>query len=202
MQPLDLTSVPGPQLTFEVAYTYWTVPYQFSDTLEVLVSSDCGTSWTSLYKKWGNTLKTAPGQASDFIPTAAQWRLETIDLSAYATNSNVQVMFRNISDFENNLYVDDINLSSYVGINELENLSQFSVSPNPSNGIFNFYFKQTKAAKSELKIYNALGALVYEKAINEKNSTLEIDLTKLSKGIYHAEWSNDAGKTSKKIVIE
>ena len=68
--PLDLTALPNPGMTFQVAYTYWTVPYQFSDTLEVLISTDCGGSWTSLYKNWGNALKTAPGQGSPFFPTA------------------------------------------------------------------------------------------------------------------------------------
>jgi hypothetical protein len=193
--------MPSPHLSFQVAYTYWTTPYQFSDTLEVLVSSDCGAQWTSVYKKFGNTLATAPGQGSDFIPTAAQWRLEDIDLSSFASGSSVIVKFRNISDYENNLYIDDINLYSLTGINNNLQESFFILRPNPSNGKMTFDFVSKTIQNNRLDIYNSIGKLVYSTVLEAGISTFNLDLSFLPKGIYNAVLSNKFGKINRKILL-
>jgi hypothetical protein len=202
MLPLDLTAVPNPAMTFQVAYTYWTVPYQYSDTLEVLISTDCGVSWTSLYKKWGNTLATAPGQGSDFFPTASQWRLETIGLSAYSTISNALFKFRNITDYENNMFVDDINITSLTATTKIDDKAYFAISPNPSNGKFNFILHQTSSVKTDVSIYNAIGQKVFEHSYSGNSVNAQIDLSKLNKGIYEVVVNNNGSKVSQKLVIQ
>src|SRR6185369_6663871 len=71
-------------MTFDVAYARYDATY--SDTLEVLYSTNCGATWTTCYIKGGtNTagnLGTAPDQtATIFVPTAAQWRNESVNLN-------------------------------------------------------------------------------------------------------------------------
>ena len=46
-----------------------------------------------------------------FTPTAAQWRTETIDLSAYNGFSDFSVAFVNKSGYGNRLFLDNINIS-------------------------------------------------------------------------------------------
>jgi PKD repeat protein len=99
-------------MTFDVAYARYNTTR--SDTLEVLVSNDCGATWTSLYLKGGATLSTAANQTSAFVPTNAQWRNETINISAYAGMNNVLFAFRNHGRHGNNLYVDNINITGVV----------------------------------------------------------------------------------------
>lgn len=111
---LDFTGYSAAQMTFNVAYAAYSATYV--DGLEVLISTDCGTTWTSLYNKTGSTiatgnLPTAALTTAAFVPTAAQWRTETINLNTYINNPSVQLAFRNIAGYGNNLYIDNINIT-------------------------------------------------------------------------------------------
>lgn len=99
-------------MTFDVAYARYNTTR--SDTLEVLVSSDCGTTWSSVYLKGGATLSTASNQTTPYVPVSAQWRNETVNISAYAGQSNVIFAFRNRGHHGNNLYIDNININATV----------------------------------------------------------------------------------------
>jgi PKD repeat protein len=109
MPGANFTGYSSVTLNFDVAYA----PYSatFFDGLEVLVSSDCGNTYSSVYSKSNTILATAPLQTTAFTPTAAQWRTETVDLTPYIGNSKVIVAFRNLSGYGNRLFVDNINLS-------------------------------------------------------------------------------------------
>ena len=103
------TGMSSAQLTFDVAYA----PYNTSnfDGLEVLVSTDCGSTFTSVYLKMNTVLATRTATTSLFTPTAAQWRAETIDLSAFVGQGSVLVSFKNIAGYGNRLFVDNINIT-------------------------------------------------------------------------------------------
>ncbi|MFY7668401.1 MAG: PKD domain-containing protein, partial [Crocinitomicaceae bacterium] len=106
---VNLNGYTSSQLQFDVAYA----PYNATsfDGLEVLVSTNCGSTWTSVYMKSNTTLATAAATTTAFVPTAAQWRTETVNLTPYVGNSKVIVSFKNLSGYGNNLYVDNINLT-------------------------------------------------------------------------------------------
>jgi PKD repeat protein len=106
----NLTNVVSARLRFDVAYARYN--QTFSDSLEVKVSSNCGTSWSNIYIKGGSTLATVPDQGNQFVPTAAQWRRDTIDISALAAGqSNVKFSFINRGHFGQTVYIDNINLA-------------------------------------------------------------------------------------------
>jgi PKD repeat protein len=109
----DITAYTSAQLTFDVAYA----PYDASsfDGLEVLVSTDCGATFTSVYSKSNTVLATASATTNSFTPTSAQWRSETVDLSPFVGNSSVWIAFRNLAGYGNNLYVDNINVTGISG---------------------------------------------------------------------------------------
>jgi PKD repeat protein len=113
MKPLIFTGLSSAQMTFDVAYA----PYDATnyDGLEVLVSTNCGGSFTSVYSKSNTTLATAAATGNvAFVPTTAQWRTETIDLTPYIGQANVIIAFKNLSGYGNNLYVDNINVTGVV----------------------------------------------------------------------------------------
>ncbi|MBK7137754.1 MAG: hypothetical protein IPH74_01505 [Bacteroidetes bacterium] len=69
-----------------------------------------------VYRKFGNTLDTDTATRSFFKPTfARQWESDTINLSAYA-GSLVNIKFRGINRYANNLYLENINVK---GIQQL-----------------------------------------------------------------------------------
>lgn len=112
---MNLTNVTSPQMTFDVAYGYVNVGgTDYADTLFVLLSTNCGTTWTQVYKKQGAGLQTAPPRTdptTPFIPTSSQWRTETISLANYVGQSNVTIKFVNGSNWGDYLYLDNVNIT-------------------------------------------------------------------------------------------
>jgi len=124
VRPVQLTGYTAATLTFDVAYA----PYNAAnfDGLQVLVSTNCGGSFTSVYSKSSTTLATAAATTSVFTPTAAQWRTETVDLTPYVGQPNVIVAFKNLSGYGNRLFVDNVNITGTITAT-----SSFTVNPNP-----------------------------------------------------------------------
>jgi len=117
MEGANFTGLSSAQLTFDVAYAAYSATA--FDGLQVLVSTDCGVTFTSVYNKTGATLAagnlpTAAATTAAFIPTTAQWRTETVNLTPYIGNPKVVVAFRNLSNYGNRLFVDNINLTGIV----------------------------------------------------------------------------------------
>ncbi|HEU4718104.1 MAG TPA: M43 family zinc metalloprotease [Bacteroidia bacterium] len=142
--PLDLTSVPNPQFLFEVAYQLYTDPASnpnYSDTLRIFVSTDCGLTWNVAYNNYGTSLVTATPQFSpnEFIPAQPQWRLDSVSLAPWAGCTNALLKIENISGYENDLYIDDLIANQRIasGVMQMESGIYVNVFPNPSDG--NFY---------------------------------------------------------------
>ena len=130
IMPLETSTLNiQPYLFFDVAYARWGGGY--SDSLQVVVSSDCFASEQVLYYKGGLDLATSPDFQSFFTPSASQWRKDSVDLSAYANIGNLQVAFRNIGGWGNCLYLDNINLGSMAQINQNQFVKRY-IYPNPS----------------------------------------------------------------------
>ncbi|HKR06612.1 MAG TPA: T9SS type A sorting domain-containing protein [Bacteroidia bacterium] len=204
----DLTSISNPQMTFYLAYRLYTDPGtnpNYSDTLEVLISTDCGVTYTSLYKKFGIPLTTTtPTWANNsFTPTAAQWRQETINLSAYSTATTAIFKIRNINQYENNLYVDDININTATSISEIKNNSAFSVYPNPAADIVSIQMNPASEKNFVINIFNTLGSKVFEKKITVNNNKhVELNLFELTTGVYSLNIKSDSENKTVKLLIK
>ena len=126
---LNFSNPTNSKLTFDVAHACY--GGQYTDTLAVLVSTDCGITFTQVYKKWASTLATAPNSSNFFTPDSSQWRTDTIDLAAFSGTPHLLVAFRNIGLWGNNIYVDNINIiSSNVAVNEIKTPNP-EIYPNP-----------------------------------------------------------------------
>lgn len=156
---VDMTYLVNSELTFDVAYAQYADNY--SDTLEILISTDCGATWTSHYLKGGDDLATAPDQNTFFTPAADQWRTDTVDLSTYQGNNDVIVNFRSITGWGNNVYVDNINLTAtdISGLDELE--SSITVYPNPVENGSQLNVITPATNEITVDIYSSEGKLVY-----------------------------------------
>lgn len=134
---LNFTDYSSSQMSFHVAYAPFTQNGTiFADGLQVLASSDCGTTWNILYDKSGNTVATGNLPTIDavttlFVPASTQWRQETIDLTSYVGQSNVIIAFKNIAAYGNALYVDNINITGVAA--PTSPTASFTASPLASN---------------------------------------------------------------------
>jgi len=107
---VNLTSLgASPVLYFNVSYRQYSSE---TDRLQVFISTDCGTTWTSIYDKNGSTLSTGTATTSYWRPAAAgDWRKETITLTAYASQI-VMLKFTGTSNYGNNIWIDDVELTT------------------------------------------------------------------------------------------
>jgi serine protease len=104
------TNVAIARLRFDVAYRRYDA--DFSDSLQVKLSTDCGTTWTSIYLKGGTPLATGSDlQTYSFVPTSTEWRTDSIDISSLAAGqNNVMFSFINRGHYGQVIYLDNINL--------------------------------------------------------------------------------------------
>lgn len=197
--PINLTLLSNPVLNFWMAYA--PKSSTVTDTLEVLISTNGGITTTSLYKKWGGALQTvASPQATAYTPAAADWRLESVNLAAYASSPDAYIIFRNISNIGNNLWIDDLDLAT--GINEITNLSNLSIFPNPASSSFTVVAQFNTSQQGKISVTDMLGQIVYQH--NFENTQLvneRINTRSFATGIYNVMIETSEGVASKKVSV-
>jgi len=89
-----------------------------------------------------------------------------------------------------------------VGITEEIDFGQeLLVYPNPSTGIYYFYFNDdSQNQRFELRIYNLNGQLVSIKTGYHVSRTLEIDLSTIDNGLYFYEFTTENNRHTGKII--
>jgi enterochelin esterase-like enzyme len=211
---LNLSSLSNPFVSFDVAFNYTTftasflgVDATFSDTLEVLVSTDCGETFQSVYKKAGADLATFanpmlnPGSldAYFFSPADSNWRRETIDLTPYASSQDAVVKFSYISGLGGSILLDNIAfVNEQTGIKELP-VAQVNIYPNPVQD-------QCKLECGNdiiqmVTVHDIAGKKIYSQQGNGDKEML-LSTTTLPNGVYLLDITTAKGKANKKIVVQ
>lgn len=92
-----------------------------------------------------------------------------------------------------------ISVSACTGISLLNSSDEsFEIIPNPNNG--QFTLKTNMSGSYELSIYNSIGQLI--KFIPQNNSSINIDLSMYSKGIYNLVLKVNGNFKKLKVVVE
>ncbi|MES2621061.1 MAG: PKD domain-containing protein [Bacteroidota bacterium] len=111
----NFTSVNAGRIRWEYAYA----PYAasgYADSLEVLYSTNCGVSWTSLWKKGGTALGTATATYNNFTATSSQWKRDSVSLASLSGQSLVRFAFKSANKNGNNIFLDNINIYNSVSV--------------------------------------------------------------------------------------
>jgi hypothetical protein len=170
-------------LSFDVAAAMRSA--SITDTLTVLLTKDCGASFFTIYKKWGNELKTVSANlTTEFIPTGSDWRRERIDLAGLANQGPVVLIFRVTNKNGNNVYIDNINLAtqSYPPILVRRG---YLILPTAFRDNFRIMHYQQPVTLKYVNVYNALGQLIQSKQYNgNAERTINIDLSGRAGGSY------------------
>jgi hypothetical protein len=202
IEPVNLTSITNPTLTFDVAYRGYTAASPENDKLQVFVSSNCGSTWTSVYNKQGTTLATGATQTPAFTPSAAaDWRTETVSLSAFNGQSEVFIKYVGTSNYGNNMYIDNINISSTAYVEENE-LAASSVFPNPASDVINVSFEAN--GDYEIAIYDLQGRVIVSQSLKSLSGTqnVEFPVNDLAKGSYIVKISTKGLSQTHNVVIK
>jgi hypothetical protein len=195
------------RLSFDLAaapYSYATNPGSRMDTLEVVITKDCGASFTTVYKKWGEALKTAGDpfapQTTEFFPQiASHWRRETIDLSGYSNQSPVLLFFRATNNNENNIFVDNVNFSTRVLPAKLKEQG-FLLYPSPFRTGFVVWHYQQPTNLRSIRVMNAGGQTVWSRQFTgNADKQVPVELATQAAGVYLVELGYDNGR---KTVVQ
>ncbi|MFY7900352.1 MAG: S8 family serine peptidase, partial [Chitinophagaceae bacterium] len=102
------------QLNFWHSYKYTPKNVQDADSLEVLVSTDCGQTFTSIWKKGGRNLTTTSDSSnSEWYPFAPNsFTLNNIQLNRFSAFEKIMIAFRGYNGGGNNLFIDNISLAT------------------------------------------------------------------------------------------
>lgn len=190
-----LTPVIDPQtadsvfLFFDVAAAVFSDPASTGnswDTLQVLVTADCRQTGTMVYSKWGpNLITRAKAVQTEFVPTASEWRRDSVDLTAVIHKEKFQVAFRNISNSENNIYIDNIRIVTKE-VNPVLRERGVLVNPNPTTGIVWVTFYEVPEDLLRVSIYNAHGQFMMSRQAADigVGNRLTFNLVNEPNGVY------------------
>lgn len=175
------------------------------DTLEVQVSTDCGLTHTTVWKKWGYELQTIlnPNSALGirYTPLPGEWKNIKLSILPNTNGSNYQVIFVAKSNKQNNLYVDNINISG-ITVPALLKARGYLIYPSPFRQQFIIRNYREPVDFLSAAVYNAVGQRVWFKEYNGtayKETT--VDLGKLAAGIYTVQL-NYKDKTVRERIIK
>lgn len=192
-------------LSFQIAaatYTDINTSGNIWDTLEVLASTDCGATYTSLYKKWGPNLVTdSVATITPFSPSANQWRKDSVNLANYIGSNNLLIAFRNTTGYENNIYLDDVNLRTVV-VNPNLKTQGVLVTPNPTNGIIVVQFYPQPVKLNAIQLFNSVGQKLQEFLIakGKAGNYYSFNLSSYSSGTYYVRVVFNDSVVTKKII--
>ncbi|MFI5186024.1 MAG: choice-of-anchor J domain-containing protein [Chitinophagales bacterium] len=200
---ITYSGVDSVSLSFDVAAASFTTGSP-TDTLEVLVTKDCGNTFTSVYKKWGTVLRTVGSvQPGEFFPSSSSdWRTETIDLTTIVPAGPTQIVFRNTNNNKNNIFIDNVNLKTKILPGRLKREGVI-VLPNPFRDQFTVWHYLPPTDLQFIAVYSATGQLVYYQQYDGNANKQEIvDLRTRPSGIYIVRliYADSNHNTSVKVV--
>jgi hypothetical protein len=203
---LDLT-IPGlltPTLRFDLAHKmYDAVSF---DQIDVEVSTDCGSTWTSIWSKKDPELATTTGFTGDvpYTPTAAHWRAETVDLSAYKGQKDVMVRFAALSGFGNMAFIDNINTLFTSNIDDLVANANLEVYPNPASEAITLDFSTLTRAEVGYQITNTVGQVVSTIApyqLTPGAHKVQLPVSHLASGLYFVTLNTNEGVLTRSFTV-
>jgi hypothetical protein len=207
MPTINLNAVPNPVFAFDVAYTYYhqTNPVRdYTDTLSIFISTDCGQTYSLIFKKGGAQLSTvAPGNNDPaFVPAHDQWRTEYIPLQSYQFCDNAIFMIRNTSGWGNEMYLDNINIDDALGIAQEKNQNGFDLFPNPASDKIFIDLQLEHPQNISLNILDLSGKIISAQTyVNAASGEFTIDSSELADGIYFVEVVTADNLLIKKCII-
>ncbi len=166
-------------VTFDVAYAYYGGSY--TDTLDVLISTDCGATFQRLYTKGGESLAMVFDLQTAFYPSANQWRTDTVSLIDYTDVNQALLVFRGRQYYGQNMFLDNINLlgeeSSNVSIlDSQESHVDLDIYPNPSSKHQPIFIRGPKESIYTIKLFSSEGKQVFSKLGIEDGSSILLDV--------------------------
>lgn len=142
-----------------------------------------------------------PNTNAGIIPTGSDWKTITIGPNSFTNYlvSNFRFKFKFVNGGGNDFFIDNINLSGSVSIDENEFNQKLTVHPNPVKDNINISFNSTsKLTNPVLELYDAMGRLVNSKKLN--HIVIGANEIEMSSSNFDAGWYLLVLKSQEKII--
>jgi len=116
------------------------------------------------------------------------------------------VKFVATTDYGNNMYVDNINLSQSIATSVKTNAANsvsFDIYPNPSKGETNLKINAATASNANIIVVNTLGQVVFSKQVELTAgvNTVQLDAKDFASGLYNVMVESQNGSMVKKLTV-
>lgn len=189
------------RLTFMISYGH---NFNYKDRLQVLVSTDCGLSYSNVaYDAAGEDIA-SNYVSSEWIPSGkTSWNKISIPLDGFIGEENVRIAFVMNNGYGNNLYLDDIEF--FVSEEPEEPLPSgvFFTFPNPTvNGMLPITFNLEEKEDAHIALYDLRGRILYKGSFpGTLNQTYQIDLSTLPEAVYLLKVSSVSFNKVQRILL-
>lgn len=177
------------------------------DTFTVLLSKDCGNTFTTVYKKSSEELETLGINTEEaFYPGSKfEWRRDSVNLGEYlgSTEPQVNVYFRFTGNYENNIFIDDVTLSTKVVPRRLKEQG-YLVLPTVNTGNFAVWHYQQPTTLRAVTVYNSAGQVIWKRDFNHNaGKYIAVDLSRQAAGVYFVNLGyDDKGRNVTQRIIK
>jgi hypothetical protein len=211
---INLSDYNEAKLEFQFAYAQ-RFP-QYTDSLIVYISLDCGTELIRLLalgEDTANMFATAPPTTNAFYPASPDhWcgsdenpQCASIDLTDWVGNPNVQIVFESYNGYGNNIFVDNVTVEgtlSSIKNNQTE-FESAMVYPNPSQGKFTIAFFDFDQEVT-VSLMDLNGKVLFTDLVDCGSRTcfLYYDGEFLAKGVYLLNIQSGTNRITKKIILK
>mgnify|MGYP003639679643 CR=1 FL=1 len=203
---VDLTTNSHSYLTFDYACAGQRSTY--TDKLEVMVSPDCGATWTSVFSKSGSDLSTGTDKAAPFFPTATEWRTALSDISFLDFSTEVLIKFVVTGSSKgNSLFLDNIGTGSSwpQGVSQLFTTDNVSIYPNPAANNATLSIVSADNQNVNIRVFDGAGRNVMtltNQAITSGTNNIELNTENLQGGMYFVELASNSKSSTLRLVIQ
>jgi len=200
----DLSSLTSAIFKFDQCYAMKSTSN--SDAFKIEISKDCGVTWTSIRSNTGFGIGPSKIEAnSSFVPSNANWRSYNAVIPEAYLVEGVKFKITFISGGGNNMFLDNFNITSTVGIFENSFENNIAVYPNPFTDNAAVVISATKRDVATITLRDMLGKeanVIHDVAVSVGDNKININRNNLPAGVYllHVNFASGQNVTKKLII--
>ncbi len=205
--PIDLSGVdPTDNIVFNFKYAYKKRSASNDEWLRFYISKDCGETWVLRKNIHDDDLSDEVMSSSFNSPAEDDWTqvdITNISETYFVENFRFKIQYEN--DIGNNIFIDDINISSgaMANLGENENVFNLSVYPNPAEDDFTVRLDVAKAGMYSVELKNTLGQTisnVFNGELINGIKTIDYDANEIPAGVYFLSVMHDGNNQTIKFI--
>jgi hypothetical protein len=200
---IDITGVASPFVEFYYAYAQRSTAN--TDSFMLILSNNFGMGETRIFASRGDLMATGETSTSEFIPTAAQWKKVSINISAYK-GTNTRFRFEFVNRRGNNIYVDHFTITNgATGVGEsAKNSILFEAFPNPMKDQTTLRFELKESGPVEISLTDITGKVIKtisNEILQSGEHVLNLSKNDLSTGMYFIDFKSPQATFTHKLLV-